>query len=167
MKIAFALMIVAGTAVGLMLPGTKQRAAPLATLVVTPQSQASAPVNPDWNRDTELTRETNGHFYATAEVNAQPVRFLVDTGASTIALTQDDARRIGVGFDPTKFEVVGRGAGGPVRGQRVRLNEVRLDGKSGYDLGAVVLEGLPVSLLGQNYLRTVNVAIDGERMILK
>lgn len=168
MKAAFILMVVAGAAVGLMLPGAKQAAGPAApALVATPQSKAPAGQNPDWNRDTVLTRETNGHFYATAEVNAQPVRFLVDTGATTIALTQDDARRIGVAFDPAKFDIVGQGAGGPIRGQSVRLNEVRLDGKSGYDLGAVVLEGLPVSLLGQNYLKTVTVAIDGEKMILK
>ena len=70
-------------------------------------------------------------------------------------------------LDVHEHGVVGEGAGGPVRGQRVRLNEVRLDGKSGYDLGAVVLEGATVSLLGQNYLRTVSVAMDGERMILK
>lgn len=174
MKAAFVLMIAAGVAVGLMLPAAKPPAAAsdavsngAAALVVTPQSKSPAGQNPDWNRDTVLTRESNGHFYATAEVNAQPVRFLVDTGATTIALTQDDARRIGVAFDPARFEVVGAGAGGAIRGQRVRLGEVRLDGKSGYDLGAVVIEGLPVSLLGQNYLRTVNVAIDGERMTLK
>lgn len=170
MKSAFVLMVVAGTGLGLMLPGAKRPvAAPAseAALVATPQSKAPAGQNPDWNRDTILTREQNGHFYATAEVNGQPVRFVVDTGASIVALTEDDARRIGLSVDPNKFEVVGEGAGGPLRGQRVRLNEVRLDGKSGYDLGAVVLEGATVSLLGQNYLRTVSVAMDGERMVLK
>lgn len=170
MRSAFVLMVVAGTGLGLLLPGAKRPAAAPAqeaALVATPQSKALAGQNPDWNRDTILTRERNGHFYATAEVNGQPVRFVVDTGASIVALTEDDARRIGVAFDPTKYEVVAEGAGGPVRGQRVRLNEVRLDGKSGYDLGAVVLEGATVSLLGQNYLRTVSVAMDGERMVLK
>lgn len=170
MKAAFILMIAAGTTVGLLLPGAKTASSPArndGAFVATPQSTAPGGANPDWNRDTVLTRESNGHFYATAEVNGQPVRFVVDTGASIIALTQDDARRIGVAFHPDKFEVVAEGAGGPVRGQRVRLNEVRLDGKSGYDLGAVVLEGGTVSLLGQNYLRTVSVAMDGERMTLK
>lgn len=168
MRAAFILMVFAGVAIGLMLPGAKRPAAPAASaLVATPQSKAPAGQNPDWNRDTVLTRERNGHFYATAEVNGQPVRFVVDTGASIVALTQEDARRIGVTFDPAKFEVIGEGAGGPIRGQVVRLNEVRLDGKSGYDLGAVVLEGATISLLGQNYLRTVSVAMDGERMILK
>lgn len=170
MRAAFFLMVFAGVAIGLMLPGARRPVtAPVAeaALVATPQSKAPAGQNPDWNRDTVLTRETNGHFYATAEVNGQPVRFVVDTGASVVALTQDDARRIGVAFDPAKFEVVGEGASGPVRGQRVRLNEVRLDGKSGYDLGGLVVEGLTVSLLGQNYLRTVTMNVDGERMTLK
>lgn len=170
MRSAFVITVLAGTAVGLMWPRAKPPVvAPAAdsAIVTTAQTKPPGSANPDWNRDTVLTREANGHFYATAEVNNQPVRFIVDTGASVVALTMADARRIGVAFDPARFEIVGEGAGGPIRGQRVRLNEVRLDGKSGYDLGALVVDGLSISLLGQNYLKTVSMAVDGEQMTLK
>src|SRR5215207_5089994 len=72
-------------------------------------------------RDTELQREANGHFYVHAKVNGQLVRFVVDTGATVVALSRDDAERVGLNVDPTKFQIIGEGASGAVSGQNVTI----------------------------------------------
>ena len=74
----------------------------------------------------ELRREPDGHFYADVEINNMPVHILVDTGASGIALSREDARRAGLATSIGMYEVVGEGAGGDVRGEYVTLNSVRL-----------------------------------------
>jgi aspartyl protease family protein len=118
--------------------------------------------------ETRVRRSPNGHFFVTALVNGQPVRFLVDTGATTVALTVEDARRAGVAFDPASFEVIGEGASGPVRGQEMHLSSVELDGKERLHVGGVVIEGGTTSLLGQSYLsRLSNVQMRGDEMILR
>ena len=118
--------------------------------------------------DTRVRRSPNGHFFVTALVNGQPVRFVVDTGATVVALTVEDARRIGVRFDPASFEVIGQGASGPVRGQQLHLSSVELDGKERLHVRAVVIEGGDVSLLGQSYLSRLNgVQMQGDQMILR
>lgn len=119
--------------------------------------------------ETVLERQPDGHFYADAQVNGRSVRFMVDTGATSIALTREDAARAGVDFDPSRFVVVGSGASGPVRGQRVKIADMRLDLKQAANVDAAVLdEGLSVSLLGQSFLsRLGSVQIERDRMILR
>lgn len=164
MRIALLLMIAGGTAIGLSLP----RGAPQAPRAA---AATAAPVaDPDGARprETVIRRDGNGHFYAFANVNHEPIRFVVDTGATTVALTQEDARRAGVTFDPARFMTVGRGAGGAVAGQAVMIDEIELDGKRVGPLRAVVLAGLGVSLLGQSYLRQIDsVAISNDEMRLR
>lgn len=99
-----------------------------------------------------IERSENGHYYAVADVNGMPTRFVVDTGATTVALTVDDAKRAGITVDPGQFQVIGSGASGDVRGQEIMIDTVILDGKRVAQLRGAVLEGLNVSLLGQNYL---------------
>lgn len=119
--------------------------------------------------ETVLARAADGHFYADVQVNGRTIRFLVDTGASGVALTRDDALRAGVAFDSGRFEVVGAGASGPVRGQRVRIADMRLDMKQASDVDAAVLDqGLSVSLLGQSFLARIgSVRIEQDRMTLR
>ena len=127
----------------------------------------SSPVS-SYGQETVLERGPGGHFFTVANINGEPIRLVVDTGATDVALTLDDARRAGVNFDPSQFQVVGTGASGDVRGQEVELNEVDLDGKKVDGIHGVVLEGLTVSLLGQNYLRKLDsVSISGDKMTLK
>ena len=117
-------------------------------------------------QETVLEREEDGHFYAHAEVNGELVRFLVDTGATGVALTRADAERIGLELDPGGQEIVGSGASGPVRGERVELDSVSLDGKQALGLEGVVLDGLEVSLLGQSYLGQYSMEVRGDTMRL-
>jgi len=154
MKIALAIVTVAGVAIGLSLPGARPVPRPPAA---APQDAAPAA--------TVIDRAPSGHFLTVANVNDEPIRFVVDTGADTVALTQDDARRAHIAFDPAQFEVIGRGASGPVRGQAVRIAGIDLDGKRASDISGVVLAESDVSLLGQSYLRHMStVSISGDRM---
>jgi aspartyl protease family protein len=117
---------------------------------------------------TELERSPNGHFYVHAKVNGQLVRFLVDTGATDVALTVEDAERVGLDTNPDTFEVVGEGASGPVRGKEVTIDSVEVEGKLVNDLQGVILADSSLSLLGQAYLtRMGEVQMSGDIMLLK
>ncbi len=115
-----------------------------------------------------LQRSSDRHFYATANVNGHDVRFLVDTGASEIALTEDDARKAGIKFDPEKYELLGEGASGFVRGQYVELGDIQLDGIEQKGARAAVVEGATVSLLGQPFLENIDeIVIRKSEMVLR
>lgn len=117
---------------------------------------------------TILQRQRDGHFYVDALVNDNLVHFLVDTGASSIALTPDDARAVGIDVDPGKFEIVGRGASGDVTGQIVNVHHIAIGQKEAWNLTSVVLaDATDVSLLGQSYLAQIgSVSIENDRMTL-
>ena len=152
--------VIFGTIVGLMMPGgrSSQSAAPEATST----TYSTVPV------ETRVHRSAQGHFYVHALVNGQLVRFVVDTGATTVALTPEDAERVGLKVDPSSFQVIGEGAAGPIHGQFVELDSVNLDGKSVNHIRAAVLDGAGISLLGQNYLSRIrSVQMAGDEMILR
>jgi aspartyl protease family protein len=115
-----------------------------------------------------LTRQSDGHFYADTQINGSTVRMLVDTGASGIALTRDDARKAGIGISVGMPTVVGEGAGGAVRGEYVTLDRISLGAESATSVPAVVLDGGGQSLLGQSFLQLfASVEIKGETMVLR
>lgn len=117
---------------------------------------------------TVLDRAYDGHFYADARVDSRSTHFLVDTGASIVALTGDDARAIGLDWNEEDLVQIGRGASGDVFGVPVRLESVELGGFEAENVdAAIVPEGLDVSLLGQSFLSRVRgVNIDGDRMVI-
>ena len=165
MKLLFAMVIVVGIAIGLAIPPAKSPAPTAAALAAAPGN--AAPPAEDVPVDTVLDRTDGGHFLAVADVNGEPIRFVVDTGADMVALTQEDATRAHVMFDPAQFQIVGKGAAGPVRGQEVRIDKIVLDGKRATDVYGVVIEGAEISLLGHSYLRHISdVQIKGDKMTL-
>lgn len=153
---AFLLVIVAGVAIGLALPSGKRPV------------EAAAVAGDGTTRETLLEREGNGHFYVHAKVNGELVRFLVDTGASGVALTEKDARRVGIDFSPGEFEEVGQGAAGPIRGKLVTIKTVDVEGKKVTNVRGAVLQGSELSLLGQSYLSRIGgVEMRGDYMVLR
>jgi aspartyl protease family protein len=156
--------IVLGIAVGLMMPApsTPPAAAP-------PPLAAKAVAKTEPALDQVIERSDDGHFYVNAEVNGQLVRFLVDTGASSVVLTMADAKHVGLPFSEGQFSVIARGASGDVSGQVMKIGRVAIGRKEAFDVsGAVVAEGLDVSLLGQSFLSRIGtLVIDGDRMILR
>jgi aspartyl protease family protein len=115
-----------------------------------------------------VPRERDGHYYLTLDINDSPVRFVVDTGATDMVLTREDAARAGI--DPEDLNFLGRAltANGEVRTAFVRLDEVRLGDHVDTDVAAVVNDGaMPQSLLGMGYLqRWGKIEIGGGELIL-
>lgn len=115
-----------------------------------------------------IPRARDGHYYLTARINEKPVRFVVDTGATDMVLTQEDAEMIGL--DPDNLNYLGRAgtANGEVRTAFVRLNEVQLGEVRDFDVPAVVNGGqMSQSLLGMGYLqRWGRIEIAGGELIL-
>ena len=103
--------------------------------------------------DAQVTKAADGHYWAQGQVDGTEVRFLVDTGASVVALTGSDAKRLG--FDPRflTFNVPVHTANGEGRAARIRLSSLSVGGARVEDVDAMVVEqGLTTSLLGMSYL---------------
>lgn len=115
-----------------------------------------------------LDREGDGHFYATVQIGSRDFRMLVDTGATVVALTGEDARDIGLDWDPNALAPVARGAGGPVMGVPVTIDSVAVGDFEAREVQAVIIpEGLGVSLLGQSFLSHIpKVAIAENKLTL-
>ena len=116
----------------------------------------------------ELERQPDGHFYAEADVDGAPIRLMVDTGATMIALNAADARKLGFDWNTSELQHVGLGVNGDVLGKPVQLDSVTVGDLQADNVEAVIIpEGLDVSLLGQSFLSRVdNVQIEGDRMTL-
>ncbi|MEO6248841.1 MAG: TIGR02281 family clan AA aspartic protease [Sphingomicrobium sp.] len=134
----------------------------------TEQPREETSISPSYGAQTTLDRAPNGHFYTQASVNGRSLPFIVDTGASSVALTIDSARQIGLYVDPANFKTVGEGASGATHGMFVTLDKVEVAGRTVEHVEAVVLDGLPVNLLGQSVLtRLGGVQMNGDKMILR
>ena len=120
------------------------------------------------DRRIEVPRAPDGHYYLMLEVNGAPVRFVVDTGASDLVLTREDAARVGLDHGELAYLEEARTANGLVRTARVRLNEVRLGPVVDENMRAVVNGGdMDTSLLGMNYLqRYSRMEFVGDKLIL-
>jgi aspartyl protease family protein len=115
-----------------------------------------------------LPREADGHFYADVIVDAASSEMLVDTGATVIALTDEDANSMGIAWDQAQVRPVARGASGDVYGVPVLLDTVRIGDLEVRGVEAIVVpDGLDISLLGQSFLSRIGkVQIETGRMIL-
>jgi len=113
-----------------------------------------------------LSADTRGHFVVDGAINGSPIRFLVDTGATSVALPGAEARRLGIDYlkGPTSYT---KTANGRVRVYVVRLDTVRLGGIELAGVDAVVIEqGLDTALLGMSFLNRVEMRRDGPTMTL-
>ena len=117
----------------------------------------------------EVPRGPTGHYDVTLQVNGEPVRFVVDTGATDVVLSRDDAERVGVDLDGLIYTGRAETANGSVRVAGVTLDEVRLGDIVDRDLRAAVTDGeLFASLLGMRYLERFRlVSIEDGRLVLE
>jgi len=116
-----------------------------------------------------LTRDLSGHFSANALVNGTHVRFMVDTGASDVALTAEDAERLGFDLDKLAYTVPYGTANGTVMAARVTLDEIAIgDIKVRNVRASVSRDGLGQSLLGMSFLNELRaVELQGNRLVLR
>lgn len=100
-----------------------------------------------------IARAPDGHYWAQADVNGAQVRFLVDTGATAVALTPNDALRLGLNPAGLEYGYKVTTASGEARAARVKLASVAVSGARVNDVDAFVIEqGLETSLLGMTFL---------------
>lgn len=136
--------------------------APPAAETPAPAPAAAGP------RTHTLFADGDGHFTARATINGTAVDLLVDTGATLVALTEADARRLGLTPDSYPHRVAT--AGGEAAAAVVRLKDVAIGPVRVRDVEAMVLEGdaLPHSLLGMSFLsRLRGYQADGGRLVLR
>jgi len=118
------------------------------------------------NQRTVLKADGRGHFVADGQVNGAAVRFLVDTGATLIALPATDAKRMGVSYLNAPRGVVST-ANGSAAAYKVKLDTVRVGDITINNVDAVVMEGgLTIPLLGMSFLNRTEMTREGETMVL-
>jgi aspartyl protease family protein len=149
----------------LLLPnGAREAATPTPAAARKPPAPPVAPAPAFASH--ELRRSPDGHFYADAEVNGARIRFLVDTGASMVALSADDARRAGIRPGDERASAIG--AGGEIEVAPVMIDRIALGPVEARGVRGAVVKELTVSLLGQSFLREAGgVEIEGDRMVLR
>ncbi len=115
-----------------------------------------------------LRAGAHGHFMVDATVNGEPLRFMVDTGASSIYLTPEDAERLGWPPQRLTFSERYDTAAGEVRAAPVTLRSLRVGQLELYDLPASVGEqSSGISLLGMSFLKRLeSYQVRGDTLIL-
>ncbi|GGD41756.1 retropepsin-like aspartic protease family protein [Sinisalibacter lacisalsi] len=116
----------------------------------------------------EVPRMFDGHFYLTARLNGAPVEFVVDTGATDVVLSKDDARRAGIDLDSLDYTGRAMTANGMVRTASARIEEISVGDIRDTGLRVSINEGeMPQSLLGMTYLRRFSrIEIADDTLIL-
>lgn len=113
-----------------------------------------------------LAAGRDGHYVADGAVNGGSVRFLVDTGATVIALPASDANRLGINYRSGQPATI-QTASGRTPAYLVRFDTVRVGGIELNNVEGVVIEsGLPMALLGMSFLNRVEIRQEPGRMML-
>ncbi len=118
----------------------------------------------------ELKADGHGHFVATAQVNGSGIDVMVDTGASLVALTAEDAERVGVRVRPSDFTQRVATANGHAKVAPVLLQSITIGDVTVRNVRAVVAEAgrLETTLLGMTFLSRVGrVEMSGGRLLLQ
>ncbi len=155
--VMFASVVIAMVIAFVVAPRFKQQAAytepaPATVAVATPE-----PTPLPGSRAAFIDKEDDGHFWTRADVSGTQVKFMVDTGASIVALTYFDAQRLGLKPEELNFDSEIRTAGGITYGAPVTLASIRIGKVKIENVNAVILRTeLEQSLLGMTFLGELN-----------
>ncbi len=119
---------------------------------VSPQAQSN--IASQGGRSVSIPRDGRGHFQAEGRIDGQRVDFMVDTGASVVALNEKSAARFGFRPSRSDYNATVSTANGTIKAARTRLAMVELGGIIVRDVDAMVLpdEALSENLLGMSFL---------------
>ena len=134
------------------------------------QAAAASPYAAGYGEEVKIAASADHQYYVTAAVNAAPASFLVDTGASYVALRDSDARRAGVYVNHSDFRHPVRTANGETRAALIELREIEVGGIRVAGVKAFVLadDQLAVNLLGMTFLsRIESVEARGGQLVLR
>lgn len=120
-------------------------------------------------KEFQVWRNSAGMYTTVGSINGLPVPFLVDTGATQVAMNAGEARRLGIDYRVTGMPASVTTASGVERAWAVTLDSVTVGGLELHNVGAVVLEGsLPQqTLLGMTFLSRLEISNDGRLMTLR
>lgn len=114
-----------------------------------------------------LPVSSGGHFTTQGAINGRAVSFMLDTGATTVAMSAADAQRIGLDYSkgqPVRLST----ANGVAQGYRVRLDSVRIGDVEVYDVEAIVSQQpMPYVLLGNSFISRFSMRRDADQMVLE
>ena len=129
-----------------------------AALVAQPTATASRPVvqasSPSSNT-AMLYADPRGHFFADVAMRGVPIRTLVDTGASLVALSAEDATKLGLRAAPGDRKARFSTANGMIEATLVRIPDMRLQGITLYDVEAAIMPpgATKITLLGMSFMQ--------------
>lgn len=137
------------------------------TLTTGHTTRIGAAVSGGGSGQALLTADARGHFIATGMINGMSVRFIVDTGASSVALSVPEAKRLGINYlaaNPGRVST----ANGLVTAYRVKLDNVRVGDITLNNVDGVVIDGagLNIALLGMSFLNRTQMKRDGDTLTL-
>jgi aspartyl protease family protein len=119
---------------------------------VTDTDAAAAPAPA--GRTVSIDKDGRGHFQTEARVDGSYLNFMVDTGATVIALKERDANRVGIHPAPSDFNATVSTANGPAKAARARLGSIEVGGVRVRDVDALIMPDgmLAENLLGMTFL---------------
>ena len=114
-----------------------------------------------------LAGDSRGHFVSQGQINGRTMQFMVDTGATTVAIGQPDAERMGLNYkkgQPVRMTT----ANGVAQGWRLKLDTVRIGDVQVYGVDAVVTpQAMPYVLLGNSFLTEFQMTRHNDQMVLE
>ena len=114
-----------------------------------------------------LKADARGHFINSGFINGRVMQYMVDTGATTVAIGRPDAQRMGLKFEQGQ-PVMMNTANGTAQGWRLRLESVRVGDVELRSVDAIVTaEAMPYVLLGNSFLREFHMNRSGDEMVLQ
>ena len=137
------------------------------TLVLGQGTRVAATTETQGSSQVTLTADSRGHFVTTGAINGMSVRFLVDTGASSVAMSTSEARRLGVNY-LSGTRAYSSTANGVVPAYRVKLDSVRIGEVTLNNVEGTVIDGagLNIVLLGMSFLNRMQMKRDGDTLVL-
>ena len=116
-----------------------------------------------------VPKSADGHFWVTADVDGASIRFLIDSGATTIALSEQAARAAGVDVDAGGFPVMINTANGAIEARRARIERLELGPIVARDMAAVVSPSFgEMNVLGMNFLSALRSwRVEGDMLVLE
>ena len=168
----FLFLFVVMAAIGLCVARYSDLAKPGGTnamaMAAKPAAAPASAVSPNY-RTVTLNGDSRGHFQTDVRIDGRTIDILVDTGASSIALRESSAAKLGIHPSVRDYNVKMHTANGIGKAARVRLNRVELGGITVRDVDALVVpdESLSMNLLGMTFLSRVKWSHDRGRLVLE
>lgn len=119
--------------------------------------------------EARIAPDPSGMYFSHGSINGKPVRFLVDTGATGVSLSTNEARRIGIDYKRVGYAIQIATANGMTRGWRLTLDRVKVGGIELFGVDAAVIDGpdAGITLLGNSFLNRLEMVRDNGVMLLR